>query len=39
MNREKYLEKAKNILINKNSYGNYHQQNFTTYGYLGENCR
>lgn len=33
MTRQDYLEKAKEILINKNPYGKYHEQNFNKYNY------
>lgn len=36
MTREQYSQKVKNIMINKNPYGKYHQQNFETYGAYGE---
>lgn len=36
MTREQYMESVKNIMINKNPYGAYHQQNFNTYGTYGE---
>lgn len=36
MTREQYLQKAKDIMINKNPYGQYHKQNFDTYGSYGE---
>lgn len=36
MTREQYLQSVKDIMINKNPYGAYHQQNFNTYGAYGE---
>ena len=36
MTREQYLQKAKDIMIHKNPYGAYHQQNFNTYSAYGE---
>lgn len=36
MTREQYLQSVKYIMINKNPYGAYHQQNFNTYGAYGE---
>lgn len=36
MTREEYVKKVKDIMINKNQYGRYHQQNFNTYGSYGE---
>lgn len=36
MTREQYLQSVKEIMINKNPYGQYHKQNFDTYGYLDE---
>ena len=36
MTREEYLENVKNIMIYKNPYGRYHQQNFNTYASYGE---
>lgn len=36
MTREQYMQSVKNIMINKNPYGAYHQQNFNTYGAYGE---
>ena len=36
MTREQYLQNVKNIMINKNPYGRYHQQNFDTYSSYGE---
>ena len=36
MTREQCVQKAKDIMINKNSYGIYHKYNFDTYNY-GEN--
>lgn len=36
MTREQYLQSVKDIMINKNPYGVYHQQNFNTYGAYGE---
>ena len=32
MTREQYKQSVKDIMINKNPYGSYHQQNFNTYG-------
>lgn len=32
MRREQYKQSVKDIMINKNPYGAYHQQNFNTYG-------
>lgn len=32
MTREQYKQSVKDIMINKNPYGAYHQQNFNTYG-------
>lgn len=32
MTREQYLQSVKDIMINKNPSGAYHQQNFNTYG-------
>ena len=32
MTREQYSQKVKDIMIQKNPYGKYHQQNFNTYG-------
>ncbi len=36
MTREQYSQKVKDIMIQKNPYGKYHQQNFNTYGSYGE---
>ena len=36
MTREQYLQKVKDIMIHKNPYGAYHQQNFNTYSAYGE---
>lgn len=36
MTREQYLQSVKDIMIHKNPYGVYHQQNFNTYGAYGE---
>ena len=36
MTREEYVKKVKEIMIKKNPYGRFHQQNFTTYNNLGE---
>ena len=36
MTREQYKQRVKDIMINKNPYGAYHQQNFNTYGGYGE---
>ena len=36
MTREQYVQKVKDIMINKNSYGIYHKQNFDTYSSYGE---
>lgn len=36
MTREQYLQSVKNIMVQKNPYGQYHQQNFNTYGAYGE---
>lgn len=36
MTREQYMQRVKSIMINKNPYGTYHQQNFNTYGAYGE---
>ncbi len=36
MTREEYVEKIKEIMIKKNPYRRYHQENFTTYNNLGE---
>lgn len=36
MTREQYMQSVKNIMVNKNPYGMYHQQNFNTYGAYGE---
>ena len=36
MTREQYKQSVKDIMINKNPYGAYHQQNFNTYGAYGE---
>lgn len=36
MTREQYLQCVKDIMIHKNPYGAYHQQNFNTYGTYGE---
>lgn len=36
MTREQYIKRVKDIMINKNPYGYYHQQNFNTYGAFGE---
>ena len=36
MTREQYSQKVKDIMINKNPYGAYHQQNFNTYSAYGE---
>lgn len=36
MTREQYLQNVKDIMIHKNPYGAYHQQNFNTYGAYGE---
>lgn len=36
MTREEYAKKVKEIMIKKNPYGMYHQQNFITYNSLGE---
>ena len=36
MTREQYLQKVKDIMIHKNPYGAYHQQNFNTYNAYGE---
>ena len=36
MTREQYLQKAKDIMIHKNPYGAYHQQNFNIYSAYGE---
>ena len=36
MTREEYISSVKQIMINKNPYGNYHAQNFNTYETYGE---
>ena len=36
MTREQYVQKVKDIMINKNPYGMYHKQNFDTYSSYGE---
>lgn len=36
MTREEYLKNVKDIMINKNPYGNYHKQNFDAYSSYGE---
>ena len=36
MTREQYLQSVKDIMIHKNPYGQYHKQNFDTYGAYGE---
>lgn len=36
MTREQYMQSVKNIMINKNPYGAYHQLNFNTYSDYGE---
>ena len=36
MTREQYSQKVKDIMIHKNPYGAYHQQNFNTYSAYGE---
>ena len=36
MTREQYVQKVKEIMINKNPYGMYHKQNFDTYSSYGE---
>ena len=36
MNREQYSQRVKDIMIQKNPYGKYHQQNFDAYGSYGE---
>lgn len=36
MTREQYSQIVKDIMIHKNPYGEYHQQNFRTYGSYGE---
>lgn len=36
MTREQYLQNAKDIMIHKNPYGVYHQQNFNTYGLMAK---
>ncbi len=36
MTREECLRKAKDIMIHKNPYGKYHEQNFNTYSAYGE---
>lgn len=36
MTKEQYSQKVKDIMINKNPYGAYHQQNFNTYSAYGE---
>ncbi len=36
MTREQYSQKVKDIMIHKNPYGRYHQQNFDTYSAYGE---
>ena len=36
MNREQYIQRVKDIMINKNPYGKYHKQNFDTYLSYGE---
>ena len=36
MTREQYKQSVKDIMINKNPYGTYHQQNFNTYGSYDE---
>ena len=36
MTREQYIQSVKDIMIHKNPYGAYHQQNFNTYGAYGE---
>lgn len=36
MTREQYLQNVKDIMIHKNPYGAYHQQNFNAYGAYGE---
>lgn len=36
MTREQYKQSVKDIMINKNPYGAYHQQNFNTYGSYDE---
>ena len=36
MTREQYLQKVKDIMIHKNPYGAYHQQNFNRYSAYGE---
>lgn len=36
MTREEYSQKVKDIMIRKNPYGQYHQQNFNTYSSYGE---
>ena len=33
MTREECIQKAKDIMINKNPYGRYHKYNFDTYNY------
>ncbi len=36
MTREQYIQRVKDIMINKNPYGMYHKQNFDTYSSYGE---
>lgn len=36
MTREQYLQRVKNIMVNKNPYGKYHQQNFDAFSSYGE---
>lgn len=36
MTREQYIQRVKDIMINKNPYGMYHNQNFDTYSSYGE---
>ncbi|MBQ6285671.1 MAG: hypothetical protein IJK67_05155 [Bacilli bacterium] len=38
MNREEYVKMVKEILINKNPYGQYHKQNFDRFSAFGENA-